>query len=103
MPSVMFLERRLIGMALVVLSEAKDVMVAPRLRFARDATRPSISSAHARASAVRPDRARPVEDWRPDRRSLVRHHLSRRLRPVPLPGCAAGTPAAVRVARLESP
>jgi hypothetical protein len=29
MPSVMFLERRLIGMVLVILSEAKDLMVAP--------------------------------------------------------------------------
>src|SRR5215207_5742132 len=29
MPSVMFLERRLMGMALIVPSEAKDVMVAP--------------------------------------------------------------------------
>src|SRR6186713_75437 len=98
----MFLERRLIGMALVILSEAKDLMVAPRLLFARDETRPSISSTHARAPAIRPDRARPLENRHPDRRPLVRHHLSRRLRPVPLPRRAAGAPAAIRVARLDS-
>ena len=55
-----------------------------------------VSWPHACASAVRPDRARPVEVRHPGRRPLVRHDLPGRLRPVSFPRRAAGPPAALR-------